>query len=301
MIRNTDAASAAFLDRLRTLNERLHRVERQVAGGKRLESPSDDPDSVAGLLSAESGLARLDQTLSNLGRFKTEANTAEAALQQAIKLYDRVRTLGSTGASGTQTAETRQGLAAEIGSLMERMAGLANTEVDGRFIFSGDGDQTAPFDLDLQQSPPWSAYRGLPASREAMHPTGVTFRVSLDAETIFNSAVANRNVFESMENLRQALLANDEAAIETALAPLGQVSAALNSSLTFYGNVQSQLAEAAETGSKMKLQLKERVSSLEDADMTEAIVELQQVRFTQQAALEVKAKMPKSSLFDYLA
>jgi flagellar hook-associated protein 3 FlgL len=301
MIRSTDAASAAFLDRLRTLNERLHRVERQVAGGKRLEAPSDDPDSVAGLLSAKSGLARLDQTLANLDRFKTEANTAEAALQQAVKMFDRVRTLGSAGASGTQSAETRKGIAEEVGSILERMAGLANTEVDGRYIFSGDGDQTAPFELDLLQSPPWSVYRGLPASREAMHPTGVTFRVSLDAETIFNNAEPGRNAFQAMENLRQALLASDEAAIQTAIEPLAQVSAALNSSLTFYGNVQSQLSEASDTGSKMRLQLKEQVSTLEDADVTEAIVELQQVRFTQQAALEVKAKIPKSSLFDYLA
>lgn len=301
MIRSTDAASAAFLDRLRTLNQRLERVERQVAGGKRLEAPSDDPDSVSGLLSAKSGLARLGQTISNLGRFTTEVNTAETALQQAVKLYDRVRTLGSTGASGTQTAESRKGIAQEIGSLMERMAGLANTEVDGRYIFAGDGDQTAPFEMDLELNPPWSAYRGLPASREAMHPTGVTFRVSLDADTIFNSVEPNRNVFQSMENLRQALLANDDDALETALEPLGQVSAALNASLTFYGNVQSQLREASETGSKMQLQLKEQVSSLEDADVTEAIVELQQVRFTQQAALEVKAKIPRSSLFDYLA
>lgn len=301
MIQSTDAASAAFLDRLRSLNQRLERVERQVAGGKRLEAPSDDPDSVAGLLSAKSGLARLEQTLANINRFQTEANTAETALQEAVKLFDRVRTLGSTGASGTQTAETRRGIAEEIGSLMERMAGLANTEVDGRHIFAGDGDQTAPFQMDLAQNPPWSVYQGLPASREAMHPTGVTFRVSLDADTIFNSADPDRNVFQSMENLRQALLANDDQAIETALAPLAQVSAALNSSLSFYGNVQSHLNEAAETGAKMQLQLREQVSNLEDADVTEAIVELQQVRFTQQAALQVKSQIPKSSLFDYLA
>jgi flagellar hook-associated protein 3 FlgL len=300
MIQSTSAASAAFLDRLRALNQRLERVERQVAGGKRVEAPSDDPDSVAGLLNAKSGLARLDQTLANIKRFQTEANTAETALQEAVKLFDRVRTLGSTGANGVQSAETRKSLADELGALMERMAGLANTEVDGRYIFAGDGDQTAPFQMDLAQNPPWSAYRGLPASREAMHPTGVTFRVSLDAETIFNNADPQRNVFQSMENLRQALLANDDQAIETALVPLAQVSAALNSSLTFYGNVQSQLSEAADTGAKMKLQLNQQVSNLEDADITEAIVELQQVRFTQEAALRVRSQIPKSSLFDYL-
>jgi flagellar hook-associated protein 3 FlgL len=184
---------------------------------------------------------------------------------------------------------------------MERMAGLTATEVDGRFVFSGDGDQSVPYSLDLNQNPPWSSYAGLPASRRAIHPTGVTFRVSMDAETIFNNPETGKSVLQAMENLRQVLLANDEAAMPATLSVLGDVSAHLNSTLTFYGNVQSQLHEALETGSRMMLRLKTQVSDLEDADVTEAIVELQQVRFTQQAALEVRAKVPKSSLFDYLA
>jgi flagellar hook-associated protein 3 FlgL len=300
MMARVDAAGTAFLDRLRELNGRMSRAERQVGGGKRLEVPSDAPDSVSSLMSAKSELARLGQTLANLGRFKTEVDAAEGTLQQAVALFDRVRTLGMTGASSIQTELTRKGIADEIGSLLERMAGLANTQVDGRFIFSGDGDQTASFQMDLTQTPPWSSYRGLAASRQAIHPTGVTFRVSLDAGTIFDNADPALNVFTAIEDLRQALLNNDEPAMKAALASEGEVAAHLNSMLTFYGNVQSQIQEAVQTGNGMKLRLRTQVSGLEDADLTEAIVELQQVRFTQQAALEVRSKAPRSSLFDYL-
>ncbi|MBI4890038.1 MAG: hypothetical protein HY821_05380 [Acidobacteria bacterium] len=299
MVNQIDSRGNAFLDGLRDLNRRLMKVERLVAGGKRVEAASDDPDAVSSLMSAKSDLARLQQTNANLSRFKSEVDAAEGALQQATKLFDRVRTLGMTGASGIQTELTRQGIAGEIGALMERMVGLANTQVDGRYIFSGDGDQTAPYGIDLAQNPPWTDYQGGAASRQAIHPTGVTFRVSLNAETIFNSPEANKSVLQSMENLRQALLANDEAAMQAALGPLGEVSAYLNSSLTFYGNVQSQMTEALDAGAKMKLRLSTQVSELEDADVTEAIVELQQVRFTQQAALEVKSQIPRTSLFDY--
>lgn len=300
MIRSLDAAANRFLDGLRGLNTRLEKVQRQVASGKRVEAPSDGPDAVASLMSANADLARLEQTQANLGRFKTEVDGAEGALQVAVQLFDRVRTLGMTGASGIQTALTRQGIADEIQSLIERMAGLANTQVDGRYVFSGDADQTAAFALDWTSTPPWGAYQGAAATRRAIHPTGVTFRVSMDAGTIFDNSDPQKNVFAAMENLRQALLANDDAALQTALAGLAGVSAHLNSALMFYGNVQSQIGEALDTGAKMKLRLESQVSGIEDADVTEAIVELQQVRFTQQAALEVRASVPKRSLFDYL-
>ena len=88
-----DAASDAFLDGLRTLNQRLQRVERQVAGGKRLETAADDPDAVSSLMNSNAGLARLEQTQANLSRFKSEADAAEGALQQAVKLFNILNTL----------------------------------------------------------------------------------------------------------------------------------------------------------------------------------------------------------------
>jgi len=301
MIRSLDAATNRYLDSLRELNSRLERAQAQVAGGKRVATPSDAPDRVVSLISAKADLSRLDQIQANLGRFKTEVDGAEGVLQQAVKLFDRVRTLGMTGASGIQTETTRRGIADELRSLIERMTGIANTQVDGRYIFSGNADQTAPFHLDWSGSPPWGAYQGAAATREAIHPTGVTFRVSLDAEWIFANPDPDLNVLAGMENLRQALLSGDETAMQAALAPLGDLAAHLNAALMFYGNVQTQISEALETASAMKLRLQTQIAGIEDADITEAIVELQQVRFTQEASLQVRAAVPRRSLFDYLA
>ena len=301
MIRSLDAATNRFLDGLRDLNARMERAQRQVAGGKRVAAPSDDPDSVVSLVSAKADLARLDQIRANLSRFRTEVDGAEGMLQQAVKLFDRVRTLGMTGASGIQTDATRRGIADEIRSLLERMIGIANTQVDGRYVFSGNADQNPAYGLDWSASPPWGAYQGAAATREAIHPTGVTFRVSLDAQWIFDNADPGKNVFASIENLRQALLSGDESAMRAALEPLADVAAHLNAALMFYGNVQTQVAEAIETTSAMSLRLKTQIGGIEDADLTEAIVELQQIRFTQEAALQVRAAAPRRSLFSYLA
>jgi flagellar hook-associated protein 3 FlgL len=301
MLRSIDSYSDRFLESLRALNQRQERAVRQLSSGKRVQSVSDDPDAVAVILQARAQTARLEQIQANLNRLRTETDAAEGALQQAVKLMDRVRSLGAAATGTQQTAETRAGIAGEIADILERLVGLANTEIDGRFIFSGDSDATPPLGaLDFAQSPPWGVYQGAAATRRAEHPTGIQFDVSRTAGDIFTNADPAKNVLQKVEDLRQALLANDDQAIRDAIAPLARVSSHLNAELMFYGNVQNQLAESVETASKMTMRLAAELSSHEDTDVTETIVELQQIRFQQQAALQAKGSLPRTSLFDYL-
>lgn len=295
-----DAASERFLGTLRWISVRMDRAQREIGSGKRVSSASDRPDALANLMQAHSDIARLEQTRTNLGRVRTEVDAAEGALQNSVTLMDRVRTLGMTGASTIQTAETRRSIADELGSIVERLVGVANTEVDGRYIFSGDSDQGPALLYNPGQEPPWGSYLGAPSTRVAMHPTGVSFGVALDARQIFDNADRSKSVLAAIEGLRSALLSGDEGAMRAALAPLAAASTQLNTALTFYGNVQSQLAEAGDTTAKLKLRMETERATLEDADLTEAIVTLEQLRFSQQAALEVRSKVPKTSLFDYL-
>ena len=299
-MKGLDVANERFLSNLRSISVRMDRAQREVGSGKRVTSASDDPDALANLMQAHTSIARLEQTKTNLGRVRTEVDAAEGALQSSVKLMDRVRTLAMTGASNMQTAETRENIAGELGSIIERLVGIANTEVDGRFIFSGDSDQGPAFLYDTAQVPAWGAYLGAPATRRAMHPTGVTFGVSRDAGQIFANADPTKNVLQAIETMRAALISGDDAAMTAALAPLSGISTQLNSALSFYGTAQSQLTEATDTTARLKLQMESERSTLEDADMTEAIVELQQLKFSQQAALEVRSKVPRTSLFDYL-
>ena len=295
-----DARTEQFFNDLKQINSRLTTAQRQVSSGKRIEKASDDPDSITNLTHNQADLARLSQTKTNLQRVTTEVNTAEQALESAVSVFDQVRTLASQATSTTMTAQTREGLAGQIGSLMERMAGLANTQVDGRYIFSGDSDQSAAFTLDLTQSPPWSDYQGTPATRQVMDSVGTRITISKDASEIFTSSDASKHVFQSMEDLRQALLANDDAAIRTAINPLQGVSGHLNAMLASYGYVQNQLSEATNATVKTSLAISTEKAGIEDADITEAIVAMQTLKFNQEAALQTRGAMPTKSLFDYL-
>jgi hypothetical protein len=68
------------------------------------------------------------------------------------------------------------------------MGGLAATQTEGRYIFSGDSDHQAPYIIDLTQSNPVSAYMGSAATRAALKPDGTTFPVSETPQPMFDSS-----------------------------------------------------------------------------------------------------------------
>jgi flagellar hook-associated protein 3 FlgL len=301
MIPPLDGNTQLYLADLARVSDRMERAQRQVATGKRVSSVSDDPSAITPLLEARSSLQTVQQINMNLGRVKTEVDSATTGLQDAVTIMERVQVLGSQGITDTQTADSRQAIATELGSLLQQLGGISRTNVEGRYLFSGDSDQTPPYNIDLTLPDPIGTYAGSAATREIQHPDGTRFSVGLTAQQIFDAADPSENVFHSVNDLRVALQANDTAGINDALKNVITAGAYLNRQLAVYGTAQNTVASATDYGSKLALQLQSETSTYEDADATSAIVEFQQAQTQQQAALLIHAKLPRSSLFDYLA
>ena len=300
MISSLKASDQQFLNNLNHIATRMSNAQRQISTGVKLSSVADNPDQVSTLLNARANLSAAQQIQSNLGRVTAEVDAGEQALQSAVQLFERVRTLGAEGVTGTQTAATRTAVGQEIGSVLEQMVALTGTQVEGRYIFSGDSDHQTPYTLDLTQASPLSAYQGSVSTRAVQHPNGTTFQVGHTAQDIFDSATPGQNVFGRVLALRDALLSNDEAGAQTALDSLTTAGDHLNSELAFYGTSQNKLKAADDFGQNLQLQLKTQISGLADADLSQAILELNQGQTQQQAALSSRAQMPRQTLFDFL-
>lgn len=300
LLRGPDAHSQRFLRDIEGISRRLSRAQRELSSGRRIHAPSDEPSQLTARLATRAELGQTSQSLSNLGRVKAETSTAEQALRHSVEAVDRAAVLASQGASSIADASTRNILALEADSLLQQLVGAAAVQVEGRYLFSGDADQTAPYSVDLSQANPVSGYQGSAATREVAHPSGTRFVIAHTAQEIFDSPVPGESVFQSLLALRTALRANDTGAIRTALGSIQTASVHLNNHLAAYGAIQNRVAEAIQYGNRQELSLKTRVSEAEDADLAAAAIELAQVQVFQQAAFQAEARRPRQSLFDYL-
>lgn len=314
MIRGIDNLGERFLTDLERLQQRIDRLQRQVSSGLRVSSASDAPDQVGEILAVRARLDLTVQTRLNLGRVKAEVDTAEKALQSAVKVVERALQLGVQGANATQTPATRQMLGTEVRALLEQMVALAATQAEGRYLFSGDQDQTAPYTLDLNAPNGVSQYQGAASTREVMHPAGTRFRVARSGAEIFDDPQAS--AFAALNALRLALengptaapgepgyqdqFAAQTAAIEQAMAGLRKAHAHLNVQLGFYGAVQNKIEEATTFATRIEVREQNLLSVLRDADLVEVALALSQATTHQQAALAARANLRRGSLFDFL-
>ncbi len=300
MISSLDPASLSFLRGVALIQLRAQRSQEQMTTGLKINHVADSPDQIANLYQTRSELDQTQQIDTNLSRVQTEVDTAESSLRASVILVERAQTLGSQGATGTANAQIRQDLAGELGGILQQLVSTANTTVSGRYIFSGDNDQQAPYTIDLTQTNPISAYQGSASSRQIRSADGSTFSAARTAQDIFDSTNAQQNVFVSINNLRVALLNNDQTAINAAIGDVQTANTYLNQQLSFYGNVQNRVANAVDFGKNYETQLRTQLSNMQDADLAEAITVMQQSETQLQAALTSRAKLPKTSLFDYL-
>jgi flagellar hook-associated protein 3 FlgL len=269
--------------------------------------PSDDPDEIDNLLQLRSDQARNTQIQSNLSLAQTDAQTADNALTSSIQLMDQALTFAAQGANATITGPAEQSLAQQIQGIQQQMVANSNTSVLGRFIFSGDNDSAAAytFDATAQATNGVVQVSTATSTRQIENPSGGSFAASLTAQQIFDdrnpdNSYANDNVFQALNNLYNALVSGNSDAVGATISNLQAASTHLNSMQAFYGEVEDRVQAGQTFANSYATQLQTEIGNAQDADIPTAIMEMTQANTTEEAALQMEAKLPQTSLFNYL-
>jgi len=305
MISSLNPSSEAFLGNIDRLQRTIEEASRQVSSGKRVNVASDAPSEIDTILQLRTGQARNQQIQANLAVAKTDAAAADNALNSATKLMDRARSLAAQGASFTLDASGRQSLAGEAQSLLEQMVAISRTTVQGRYVFGGDSDDSPPYQVDLTADNGVTRLTNAPATRRVEDSSGGSFAVAKSAAEIFDArnaddSLATGNVFAALNSLRTGLLANDTTQITTASSAIEVAARQLNLSQAFYGTVQNRIDDASNYSSAYDMQLKIELGQKQDADVTAAALAITQGNTQLQAAFAMQAKMPRTTLFDFM-
>jgi flagellar hook-associated protein 3 FlgL len=305
MISSIDAADQIFLVGVNQIQQRIASVNQQLTSGLKVSVASDAPDQIDDLLQFRADQAQNAQIQTNLAQEQTNAQAADGALGTAIQLMDTATQLAGEGANTVETGTSLQTLAQQVASVQAEMVNLSQTQLQGRYIFSGDLDQSPSYQTDPTAPDGVDQLSNAASTRQIQNSEGGTFAASMTAQQIFASQNADGtdaggNVFAALNNLRVALLANNQAGIASAQGEIQQASVQLNTAQSFYGNVENLITNATSYGSTYDTQLTTEISGIQDADATSAALELTQDTTQLQAAFEAQGKMPTSSLFDYL-
>ncbi|HEY2844292.1 MAG TPA: flagellin [Bryobacteraceae bacterium] len=305
MLQSFDPSRAKFLDDLSSLSDRINQTTAQLTSGYRINRPSDDPAAVGDVLQLQTDIGRVTQVTSNLNTVKSEVDSASQVVQDSVSLLDQARTLAAQGASGTLSSQQRTALAAQAQQILSALVDASRATYAGRYLFSGDDSSQPAYDVNLANANGVDRLITAPATRLIQDSNGVVFAVSKTAQDLFDhrnpdDSIAADNVFAAVNNLRVALINNDQAGTAAAATSIQTAQDYLSQQGTFYGAVQNRVTNSLDIAQKFQLQWQASLSDVRDTDVAAATTELTQERISQQSALQAEASMPHSSLFDYV-
>jgi len=284
--------TSGLLIALQRINADEGSVLRQIASGKRIENPSDDPAGIAALAQLQSADANSQQFVRNISSVRTYMQMSDSTLNSVVLDLERAVSLGVRGANSTMTPVDRNALALEIEGINAHLVDLANSSLQGTFLFAGTSSTTEPF-LSSSGS---VKYQGNANTNQVQIGEGLWIPTSVSGDQVFGAD--GTNAFDALQSLVAAVQSGGD--VESAISAVSSHRDQVSAARVIYGNSLNQLDSAELVMNQRHIQLAQQETELAGTDMAEAATNLSSAETARNAVLATIAKAGATSLFDYL-
>jgi flagellar hook-associated protein 3 FlgL len=303
---------------LNTITNRMFDLQQQAATGKKLNAPSDDPAAIKPLLNYRVESKTTERYLTHMGFAKDEMDILDSSLDRMENLMVQAKETGIQAMNGAADEADREVLADEIGQIFDELLAAGNTRANGEYTFAGYQDETLPFtentgydpeNYDAEDASTWPVQYHGDGNRKSVEvapgerlDTGLAGCELLlgDADNNQEQDADGMNLFAVLKNFEQAIRSNDQGGMDEGLEALEDGANQIRRLRGRMGNNAAQIERATEHLSAASLEIKETISTYEDADVMKVYTDLMQHETTLQAALNVTSKVSKLTILDYM-
>ena len=281
---NTNVSSLNAQRQLMNSGNRLDQAFERLSSGFRINSAKDDAAGLQISNRLEGQINGLNQGIRNANDGISLAQTAEGAMDEITNSFQRVRTLASQAANGSNTDEDRLAIQEEIQSLMTEVNRIAEqTTFGGQNLLDGtysasfqvgaDANQTIDFSMAEVGGEDISPNDGFTLSGVASVAGAIT------GNTIAGSSFQAGSISVSSQANAQEVLAGMDsmiAVVDKKRAELGAVQNRFQSAINNQSNIAENLSAAK--------------SRIKDADFAAETAKLTQNQILQQASQSILAQ-----------
>lgn len=127
----------------------LSRTQNQIATGKRVQTPADDPVGAVHIMELKRALQEYEQYDKNSNIASNRLSLEEQALADVTTMLGRVRELTVQANNASVDDAGRRLIATEIRGRLTELSDIANRkDANGEYLFSGFSTQTRPFTVN---------------------------------------------------------------------------------------------------------------------------------------------------------
>lgn len=161
------------------------KVSQQIASGRRVVNPSDDPQAASRAVGVDQAKAVTQQYADSRVSARNSLAQTESILNSVSDAVISAKTLLIQASSDTLSDVDRESIASELKGIYETMIGQANaTDGNGRYLFGGYADNAPPFVKNAEGN---IEYKGDANAREQRVDASRLMPVTENGKSIFQS------------------------------------------------------------------------------------------------------------------
>jgi len=271
----------------------MDKLQEQLSSGRKVNRPSDDPVIATRGMYYRSSLIENEQYQRNADEASSWMDITDQTMDEIGNIFKRVSELLVYSGNGGLSTEDRQTMAMEITELKNQLGNLANTTVNGRYIFAGTDTTTPPY------NPTVGDFTNTNAGEVKLEMSQNVFvPINVNPQAIFNYPDNANNVFKVLDNIIAELNAGNSAAHhDTALTKQTDNLLAERAAL---GARVNRIELVIDRLTRQEVTITELQSKNEDADEAEVITQLKMQESVHRAALAAGARVIQPTLLDFL-
>ncbi|MCW2924149.1 MAG: flagellar hook-associated protein 3 [Thermoleophilia bacterium] len=292
-IRITQNAMAnGFNTDVQSIYSKLAKSQQQVADGRRITKPSDDPFGTGQVLGFDAQLADTKRYQANTSESISMLDAQDAALDSVTSAMQQIYSKAVQGGSDSNNATDRNAIATEILQLKEVVRQAMNSKHGDTYLFGGTASSTPPF------PGPGNAYAGSANTISRRVGDNQSVQVNVAGDTVLGPTPTS--TLDVIDQLVTDLQANNGTNVR---ASLGSIQAQTNMALNVRTQLGATSARLQVTSTRLDLTEERLISArtdVADVDSAEAFMKFSQQQTMYQAALASGTQMLKTSILDFL-
>lgn len=275
--------------------EKLLKLQESASTGKKVNHPSDDPAGVMKVIDYGTAISKVEQYQRNVENGNTSLTVTESAISNVQEVVQRAKELAVQASNSVNDSSNRAIIAKEIDQISQQVLQIANTQINGQYLFSGYNINNAPYSSDGTYI---GTYPG--GYRKIEVDSGSTVEINMPGYRVFGTSDYGTNLLDTLNDFKSALESNDINGISNAMSNLDSSLDQLNNVRAEVGAKMNRLDTAKAYLDKLKFDLTDFRSQAEDADFAEVITQLTLQQNVVDVSRASVSRVLQQSIMDFL-
>lgn len=285
--------------------QQMNSTQTQLATGRKINKPSDDPVGITYSLRYRAELSSNEQYQKNVDSAVSWLDFNDTVMDQAGSVVQRLRELTVQAATGTNPQSALDSINEEVKQLKAQLVDISNSTLNGKYVFNGETYDVKPYDFPVSADGSFDTTNAASVVTDTgkinfIVGESIQLPINVTGNEVFGDSTEADNLFVIFNTISQALASGDQKEVSNQLANIDTRTNKMLAIRAEIGAKTNRVELMQGRLSDLEVNLTDLQAKVEDADYAELSIKSKIQENIYNASLSAGAKIISQSLVDFL-